>query len=611
MLASCDSTDENGVVLSRIGASGVQAMGERFDDQDHDRHAEEEGWTVLREFEAALRRGETPGVEEWLGRAAETDRQELREKLEALLRQPPPQSNVPEELWPTEDVPAPESTVESSGTPLPFLQPGDKVGKYIVEERVGVGAFGTVYRAEDPVLKRKVAVKVPLRDRILTGDRLELFLREAQAIAQLDHPAIVPVYDHGLLDGTSGFYLVLKYVDGPSLADFLKSERPGWQRSAEIMLCVCEAMAVVHSAGYRHRDLKPANILLDGHGQPHVTDFGLALHEDLQQPGCREWAGTLPYMSPEQVRGEADRLDGRSDIWALGVILYEMVTGQLPFQTKSEILERDPVPVSQRTPEIPVQLDEICQRCLGARSITVIHRPRLSPAICAVPGMALRAPLQMAVLNDHCIQIANLTIVSAGVACELPLAEAVKPSHERLGPNPYRGLGAFREQDADLFFGREAQVDRLYDKLGSLYSAKDEKIPRILPILGPSGCGKSSLARAGLIAELARRPLAGWRTTRAAVFTPGSRPLESLANVLRSWRQMSPLRSPKRGVPENPARAGRLRPHGWSAKDVSVLPGIESSPLVLFVDQFEEVYTQCEDEDERFSIHRQSVARRV
>ena len=572
---------------------------------EHPNPPPEEGKSaILREFEAALRRREKPDVEEWLGRAAPSDRAELREHLEALLSGSSPKEAVPKELWPTEDVSPAEAQASPSGPAPRELKSGDKLGKYVVEEHLGGGAFGSVYRAEDTVLKRKVALKVPTRDRFPSGDAFELYLQEAQAIAQLDHPGIVPVYDHGELEGEQGFYLVLKYIEGGSLAEFLKSEKPSWEQSVQIMLAISEAVGVIHGAGYRHRDLKPANILLDAEGKPHVSDFGLAIHEDLQHLRRGELGGTLPYMSPEQVRGEVDRLDGRSDIWSLGVILYELLTGHLPFQETNEILDRDPVPVSQRAPDIPVQLDEICQRCL-ARQIGERYpsASALANELRSFLGTSLREPLQVAVVSDHRIQIANLTIVSRSVGSEALPAEPAKLSHEGLGANPYRGLGAFREQDADLFFGREEQVDRLYEQLGSLYGSRGEKTPRILPILGPSGCGKSSLARAGLISELARRPLAGWHNARAAVFTPGSRPLESLANVLARvvTDDAAPVAKSDEFLKTLRGKDGSGRQDGLR-RIASMLPEIDSCPLVLFVDQFEEIYTQCEDEDERLAF---------
>jgi hypothetical protein len=161
-------------------------------------------------------------------------------------------------------------------------------------------------------------------------------------------------------------------------------------------------------------------------------------------------------------------------------------------------------------------------------------------------------------------------------------------------------LGAFREQDAELFFGREEQVTRLYECLSKLYESRAEKTPRVLPILGPSGCGKPSLARAGLIAELARRPLAGRQTARVAVFTPSSRPLESLANVLA--RVVTDDPAPIAKSEEFLRRlAERNDANGCDGlrRIVSMLPDIERSPLVLLVDQFEEVYTQCQDGRER------------
>jgi serine/threonine protein kinase len=247
---------------------------------------------------------------------------------------------------------------------------GRKIGRYTVQRLLGSGGFGSVYLAWDDVLKRQVAIKVLRRDGFHSDDDIENFLNEARTVAKLDHSGIVPVYDAGRQEDGSPF-VVMKYVDGRSLAEVLRGDRPSPKQAVEWMIEVAEAVGYAHRRGYVHRDLKPANILIDSAGTPYVADFGLAVHASQQRQRKGELSGTVAYMAPEQVRGEVDRLDGRADIWALGVILYELLAGQRPFSGDShtdvtdEILNRPLRPPRQIDDTIPPELERICQRCLA------------------------------------------------------------------------------------------------------------------------------------------------------------------------------------------------------------------------------------------------------
>lgn len=252
--------------------------------------------------------------------------------------------------------------------PPPPVAPGEKIGRYRVERDLGSGSFGTVYLAADDQLQRSVAVKILRPDR-LAGDAEQRFLVEARTVARLKHPLIVPVFDVGRhADGRP--YAVMEFVEGQSLKASLAAARPSPARAAELIATIAEAIDHAHRRGFVHRDLKPANILLDPAGTPHVLDFGLAIHESSQRAHAGEMAGTLPYMAPEQVRREAQRLDGRADLWALGVMLYEMLTGRRPFDgpdfqgLSDEILHRDPKPPRQIDDAIPAELERICLKCL-------------------------------------------------------------------------------------------------------------------------------------------------------------------------------------------------------------------------------------------------------
>ena len=558
---------------------------------------------IIKEFKAALQRGEIPDLEQWLSHASVSERAALRTELERILMQfDITEQQLPGELLPSE-VAGSSSVPKEEGEERDecVLNLGAKVGKYVVEELVGGGAFGNVYCARDTVLDRKVAIKVPSKACFQSREAFQLYVREARSIAQVDHDRIVPIYDHGeLLDGQV-FYLVLKYIDGPSLASFLASQRPSAERCVDIVKEVSEAVAAIHQAGFWHRDLKPANILLDGSGKPYVTDFGLAIHENEQGQRRGELAGTWPYMSPEQVRGKADLLDGRSDIWATGVILYEMLSGHLPFQSKSEILHREPVPISQRVPDVDPRLEEICVKCLAKEPAErYSSASSLAKDLNDYLELASRDLLEISYLDDHRVRVGDITIVLPRAVEQEPQIAAKSREDHGLGANPYRGLGAFQEQDAHLFFGREDQIDRLYDSLCDFYQGHDEKRIRLLPILGPSGCGKSSLARAGLVARLAKQPLSDGKSAQVLVLTPDVHPLESLANMLARAVTNDPTPASKSEeflellrTPQSDNRYDGLR------RIASMFPDRARSRLVLLIDQFEEVYTLCADEAER------------
>jgi len=247
---------------------------------------------------------------------------------------------------------------------------GTRLGCFVVERLLGWGSYGSVYLARDEHLQRSVAIKVPRWKPSATRNDLHRYLEEARTLAKLQHPGIAAVFDAGSTeDGVP--YIVTQYIDGSSLKEWLKKNRPEPSFTATLLADISEAVHFAHRRGFTHRDLKPGNILLDSQGRPYVVDFGLALHEDLQRERVGESAGTLPYMAPEQVRGESHHLDGRADIWALGVILYEALTGRWPFRAdndsllKEEILHREPRPPRQIDDRIPAELERICLKCLS------------------------------------------------------------------------------------------------------------------------------------------------------------------------------------------------------------------------------------------------------
>jgi serine/threonine protein kinase len=207
-----------------------------------------------------------------------------------------------------------------------------RIGRYRVERLLGQGGFGVVYLAHDNQLSRHVAVKVPHVHRVSCSNDVQSYLAEARILAGLDHPHIVPVYDAGS-DDEFAFYIVSKYIDGADLAVRMSQSRPDFQDTARIAASVADALHYAHVHGLVHRDVKPGNILLGLDGRPFVVDFGLALRD--QQVGRGpSYGGTPAYMSPEQARGEGHRVDGRSDIFSLGAVLYELLAGGGPFPAR-------------------------------------------------------------------------------------------------------------------------------------------------------------------------------------------------------------------------------------------------------------------------------------
>ena len=264
----------------------------------------------------------------------------------------------------TDDVPVEEASRPETIASLA------RIGRFEVRKRIGAGAFGTVYRAFDPTLGREVALKVPRAAAMERPEVRARFLREPKAAAQLRHPHIVPVYDAGV-DGER-YYIASAFIEGRTLDDVIAEKRLGYRQTAEVVVALADALDYAHSHGVVHRDVKPANVMLDHQGQPMLVDFGLARLESSDEKLTHDGSlmGTPAYMAPEQVDASFGTVGPASDQYALGVVLYQLLTGTTPFSGPPtaqiySIVNQDPPGPRFVNPEAPPDLETICLKAMS------------------------------------------------------------------------------------------------------------------------------------------------------------------------------------------------------------------------------------------------------
>ncbi|MCL4248342.1 MAG: protein kinase [Anaerolineae bacterium] len=509
---------------------------------------------------------------------------------------------------------------------------------YELHERIGSGGFGVVHRATQTTVGREVAIKIVLPHFANHPDFIRRFETEAQLIARLEHPFIVPLYDYWR--DPEGAFLVMRLMRGGNLRDALANNGPYELEAAALLLDqITSALSMAHRNEIVHRDLKPANVLLDEDGNAYLSDFGIAkdvarTEDKLTATGVM--LGSPDYLSPEQARSEPVR--PQTDIYSLGVVLYEVLTGHHPFPDVSSV-ERiykhlnEPLPLIDFLPlDVTDDINAIIQKATAKNpamrygdvlEMVVDYRrgadlSKRSPES-ILEQLTLREQQILQMITDGCSnkEIAEQLFITVGTvkwhirqvyqklhvrsrvqailrARELNLI--VSDTTDEYSPgeativawpepeNPYKGLRAFQTADARDFFGREKLVQRLVQRLG------DHDTPsRFLAVIGPSGSGKSSVVKAGLVPALRRGDLPGAERWFIVEMIPGVHPLDELEIALTrvAANQSGNLRQQLERDARGLVRVGGL-----------ILPD-DGSELLVIVDQFEEVFTLVENEARR------------
>jgi WD40 repeat protein/serine/threonine protein kinase/DNA-binding XRE family transcriptional regulator len=454
---------------------------------------------------------------------------------------------------------------------------GRAIRGYELADRIGTGGFGVVYRANQPIVEREVAVKIILPKYANDPNFIRRFEAEAKLVARLEHPYIVPLYDYWREPGAA--YLIMRLLRGGNLRQRIVNN--GGPLPIDFIMGVLSqigaALHTAHRAGVIHRDLKPANILLDEDEYAYLSDFGIAKQfgspELAEATGGEFVSGSPAYASPEQFT--SDPISPQADIYSLGILLYEMLCGAHPFECES--------PWDYYLKHTREQLPSLssCNPGLASKLDPVLGKATAKDPLDRYPDV----PGLVTAFQD------TLAMIPA-VEAQFPIATIIPPESIE---NPYKGLRPFREADQDDYFGQETLIQTLLGRM----SEEENDLFHFLAVVGPSGSGKSSVVRAGLVPALRRGGLPGSENWFIVEMHPGAHPLQELEAALLKVA-VKPPQNLLEKLQDSPRGLMRCARH--------ILPEDPDVELVLVIDQFEEIFTLVTDDALRIHFLESLVA---